>query len=204
VQNRDLALRFALGLLLFGQASAKAGVIDFEGLSDLDSVTNQFPGLTFTNTTVLTAGISVNELELPPHSGIHEVFDDGGPISIAFSGPVLSFGAYFTYLEPLTLTAFDAASNPVSSVASAYSTNDALFGDLGSSPNEFLQVSFAGGISSVVIAGDPLGTSFTMDDVTYTPASTPVPEPASFVFLLTAAAGMVAARGRRPSSSVQR
>lgn len=187
--NRKLALRFALCLLLFGQASAKAGVIDFESLSDLESVTNQFSGLTFTNTTVLTAGVSVNELELPPNSGIHEVFDDGGPISIAFSGPVSSFGGYFTYLEPITLTAFDSASNPVSSAASAYSTNDALFGDSGSSPNEFLQVTFAGGISSVVIAGDPLGTSFTMGDVTYTPASTAVPEPASFVFLLTAAPG---------------
>lgn len=155
--NRDLALRFALGLLLFGQASAKASVIDFEGLSDLESVTNQFSGLTFTNTTVVTAGISVNELELPPDSGIHEVFDDGGPISIAFSGPVLSFGAYFTYLEPLTLTAFDALSNPVSSAASAYSTNDALFGDSGSSPNEFLQVSFAGGISH----GEQVGSAST-------------------------------------------
>jgi hypothetical protein len=197
-------LGFTLVILCFCIPSVRADIIDFESLSDLESVTNQFPGLTFTNTTVVTAGISVNELELPPHSGIHEVFDDGGPISIAFSGPVLSFGGYFTYLEPLTLTAFDAASNLVSSAASAYSTNDVLFGDSGSSPNEFLQVSFAGGISRVVIAGDPLGTSFTMDDVTYTPASTPVPEPASFVFLLTAAVAMFAARGRHPFSPPRR
>lgn len=202
--NRAVALRFALGLVLFAQASASATVINFEGLADSTAITNQYAGLTFSNTTVLTAGISLNELEFPPHSGVNAVFDDGGPLSITFLAPALSIGGYFDYSSPLTLTAFDTGNNQVGQVFSGFNSNLALSGDSGSSPNEFRQLTFAGGISRVTIAGDPAGGSFTLDDLTYTPASTPVPEPASFVLLLTAAAGMIAARGRRPSSSVQR
>jgi hypothetical protein len=72
----------------------------------------------------------------------------------------------------------------------------ALSGDSGSSPNEFLQVSFASGISSVSITGDPLGGSFVMDDVTYTTTEAPVPEPSSIILFLTMAAGLFAARKR--------
>jgi hypothetical protein len=137
--------------------------IDFETFPDgtpiLDStpITTQFPGLTFTNATVITAGISLNEFEFPPHSGTNVVFDDGGPISLSFATPVSSFGGYFTYLEPLTLVGFDTTSTQVASATSAFSSNAALFGDPGSSPNEFLSVAFTGGISSVTITADPLG-----------------------------------------------
>src|SRR5580700_6502590 len=86
-------------LLLFGYQPARADIatISFETLPDgtpiFDgtSITTQFPGLTFTNTTVISAGISLNEFEFPPHSGSNVAFDDGGPITIAFTNPVLSF-----------------------------------------------------------------------------------------------------------------
>ena len=55
--------------------------IDFESLTELDSVSTQFLGLTFSNAAVLTAGSSLNEIELPPHSGLNAVFDDGGAAS---------------------------------------------------------------------------------------------------------------------------
>jgi hypothetical protein len=200
VLNCAVALRFAFVLLLFAQASASASVINFEGPADSTPITNQYSGLTFADATILTAGISLNELEFPPHSGVNVVFDDSGPISITFSTPVLNVGGYFTYAEPLTLTAFGTGNNQVGQVLSLFNSNLALSGDTGSSPNEFRQLAFAGGIARVTIAGDPFGGSFVMDDLTYTPASTPVPEPASFVFLLTAAAVMVAGRRRRPSS----
>src|ERR1035441_4544505 len=154
--------------------------IDFEGFPDSTSLTTQYLGLTFQNATILTSGISLNEFEFPPHSGSNVVFDDGGPISISFSSPILSFSGFFTYAEPLVLAAFDAGSSQVGSAVSAFSSNLALSGDTGSSPNEFLQVSFAGGISSVTISGDPAGGSFTMDDATY---NSTVPEPSS-IFLL--------------------
>lgn len=168
-------------------------VIDFEGFPDSTSLTTQYSGLTFTNATIITTGISLNEFEFPPHSGVNVVFDDGGPMSISFATPVLSFGGYFTYLEPLTLAAFNATSTAVASTTSAFSSNDALFGDPGSSPNEFLELSFASGISSIIITGDPLGGSFVLDDAMYTST---VPEPTSLLLLLTSAAGVFAFRKR--------
>jgi hypothetical protein len=177
-------------LVLFNQEPLQAGVItlDFEGYADSTPLTNQYPGLTFTNATVISAGITLNELEFPPHSGTNVVFDDGGPISISFDSPILSFGGYFTYAEPLTLAGFAAANTEVAVATSAFSSNDALFGDPGSSPNEFLSVSFASGISNVTITGDAAGGSFVMDDATYT---TSVPEPSSLlVFSIMALVGI--------------
>jgi hypothetical protein len=183
-------------LALAAPAVLTAGTItlDFEGFPDSTSLTTQYPGLTFTNATVITADISLNEFEFPPHSGVNVVFDDGGPMSISFASPVSSFGGYFTYAEPLTLAGFDATNSGVSSATSAFSSNLALSGDLGSTPNEFLQVSFAGGISSVTITGDPGGGSFALDDATITTADATVPEPGTIFLLLSGAAALLAFR----------
>jgi hypothetical protein len=189
------SLPILAGLLLYLHPQARAGtVLNFEGFPDSTILTNQYPGLIFSNTIVLSAGISLNEFEFPPQSGTNVVSDNGGPISIAFAIPVLSFSGYFTYVEPLTLVGFDALNNQVASAASAFSSNDALFGDPGSSPNEFLQVSFVGGISSVNITGDPLGGSFVMDDITYTPAN--VPELSTTFLFLSGAVTLCILRGK--------
>ena len=50
--------------------------INFERLLNGDVVTSQFPGLVFSNAMVLTAGIDLNEVEFPPHSGENVVFDN--------------------------------------------------------------------------------------------------------------------------------
>ena len=92
-------LQFLAVLLLFSCRPAQAGIVtvDFETfpdgtpIPDSTSITTQFPGLIFTNTTVITAGISLNEFEFPPHSGTNVAFDDGGPISIDFASPISSF-----------------------------------------------------------------------------------------------------------------
>ncbi|MGI0134777.1 MAG: hypothetical protein ACREBW_07470, partial [Candidatus Micrarchaeaceae archaeon] len=150
---RPFALFLACSLALPGLLAADT-VLNFESLGDGVSVTTQFSGLTFSNTIALTAGISLDEFEFPPHSGSVVVSDDGGPIGITFAAPVTTFGGYFTYAEPLTLTAFDASSTAVDSATSAFSNNMGLSGDPGSSPNELLSLSFAGGISSVLLEGD--------------------------------------------------
>lgn len=108
-------------------------------------------------------------------------FDNGGPIGIAFSTPVLSFAAYFTYIEPLSLLAFDASNTQIGSAVSLFSNNTGTGGDPGSSPNELLQLSSIGPISSVSITADPSGSSFVMDDVTLTTGVAAVPEPSSFM-----------------------
>ena len=139
---------------------------------------------------MLTAGISLNEFEFPPCSGVNVASDNGGPISIFFDSPVLAVAGYFTYAVPLTLTAFDAGNNQVGQAFSLFASNLALSGDAGSSPNESLSISFSGGISSVTITGDPAGGSFTLEDAAYTST---VPEPSSILLFLTAA-GVLAAR----------
>jgi hypothetical protein len=174
-----LPFAIVLCLALIGERSLLAGVIvvDFESFNDSDLITTQIPGLTFTNAIAFTAGISLNEFEFPPHSGNTVASDFSGPIAVAFSAPVFSVGGYFTYEEPLSLTAFDASDNPVASASSLYSNNDAFFGDPGSVPNELIDVSFPGGISSVTATADPNGGSFTLDDFTVETTATSTPEP---------------------------
>jgi hypothetical protein len=174
-------------------ASAGSITLDFEGFPDSTILTTQYAGLTFTNAIILTAGISLNEFEFPPHSGVNVASDNNGPIMIEFAGPITSFSGYFTYVEPLTLAGFDSTDSEVASATSAFSSNDALFGDPGSSPNEFIQISYAAGMSSVSITGDPSGGSFVMDDVTYARAQ----EPNSFAVVLIGAAGLLALHLRK-------
>jgi hypothetical protein len=192
-----------IGLILAASVvDTSAASIDFEGLPDSTVFTNQYAGLTFANAIVLTASIGLNEFEFPPHSGTNVVSDNGGPILISFSNPVFSFSGYFTYLEPLTLVAFDATNTQVASATSGFSNNLACLagppcsGDPGSSPNEFLQVNSPGGILSIVITGDPMGGSFVLDDVTY---ATSVPEPDSIFLLFTGILGLPAIRRKLKS-----
>ncbi len=113
---------------------------------------------------------------------------DGGPIRIDFDTPVASVSGYFTYVSALTLSAFDSGDNLLGFVSSAFGSNLALSGDLGSSPNEFLSLALAN-ISYVIVTGDNFGGSFTLDDLTYDGGGA-VPEPGTvglFLFGLGAA-----------------
>lgn len=184
-----------IAVLLAARAEAAPIVIDFEGFSDFESVTNQISGVTFTNTTVLTAGISLNEFDFPPASGVNAAFDDGGSVRIDFLNPLVAFSTRVTYSVPVLLTVFDSANNPLGSVSSAFSSNVASGGDLGSTPNELLQAIF-NGIAYVTIVGDASGGSFVFDDVALTPSATAVPEPATLA-LLSAGATALLTRTRR-------
>jgi len=172
-------------------------VLDFDSLSELTSVTTQYPGVVFSNATVLMAGSYLNETDFPPHSGTNVVVDDGGPMSITFSTAVDGFGGYFTYAEPLTIEAFDASQNLLETVQSAFSNNLLSVGDPGSSPNEFLSISTQSLIAQIVITGDPSGFSFTLDDATITTPASSVPEPNSFSLLAMMLAGLALHSSRR-------
>lgn len=191
-------LRCSLLLFLIAVSTSvsKGSPITFEGLTDGTAVTNQFSNLLFVNAAIATAGVSLNEFEFPPHSGSNVVFDAGGPISISFLVPVTNVSAFFTYGTQLTITAFDASNNVLATLTSAFNNNQALSGDVGSHPNEFLSFSMVSGISRITISGDPGGGSFTLDDLTFDTAA-PVPEPASLSLLLGGIGGLCIARLRR-------
>jgi hypothetical protein len=189
--QRATMLAFRFGVLVFlatilsGKVTRADQLITFEDLNDGDSVTTQYAGVTFSNAVVLTAGISLDEFELPPESGVNVVLDNGGPITLVFDAPVLSFGGYFTYAEPLTVDGFDATDTLIASADSTFNSNLGLSGDPGSTPNEFIEVSNAAGISSVTITGDPGGFSFALDNATITSLpQTNVPEPTELCLLL--------------------
>jgi PEP-CTERM motif len=183
-------------LSLASSAKADPITIDFESLAEATSVGASYSGVNLLNATILTAGSSLNEFELPPHSGSNVVFDDGGPMTIAFDDPVFSFGAYFTYLAPLTITLFDANNNVIGTLASLFASNLGLSGAPGSSPNELLAFASTIGIASIVInSGLPSG-SFVMDDLTFDTSPAPVPEPGT-LSLMALGAGAVWLRRRR-------
>lgn len=183
-------------LLLCATASAVADPItlNFESLKDNTKVTTQFAGLTFTNATALTAGVTLNELEFPPKSGSNVVFNDGGAMTITFTAPLLSFEAYFTYDSRLTITAFDDKGNQIGSLSSQFLNNLALSGGAGSKPNELLSLSSVAGITKIVISTTG---SFVLDDLKYNAQAAPVPEPTTLALMLGGGAFLLGSKRRK-------
>lgn len=187
--------------VLLGLPLAQATVIDFESLLDGDIVTTQFAEVIFQNTLVLTAGVSLNEFNFPPKSGMNVVSDNGGKIIISFFNPMTSVSGFFTYMTGLTFLAFDSIGTQIAAASSVFSSNLALSGDPGSTPNEFLQVTSSSGIASVSISGELAGGSFTLDDFTFTQASlNTVSEPATFALLSIGFGAFGLRRRRRPKA----
>jgi hypothetical protein len=180
---RAAAIVAALAVLPHA-AHASPVIIPFENFFNDGDVVNQVGPLVFTNATILTAGISLNEFEAPPMSGVNVIGDTGGPMRIDLVSPIASLGGHFTYATTLSFKAFDASDNLLGEVVSAFGSNFALSGDAGSSPNEFLQLAFAN-MAYVTITGDVAGGSFVADDLVIDPL---VPEPSLLGLTLLAGA----------------
>jgi len=173
----------AVGLIIVfasGTLFATTVTIDFAGLSDGTFVSTQYPGVTFSNAQILSAGVSLDNSDFPPFTGLNVVSDFDGPISLVFTDPALTFLGRFTYATPLSIEAFDLSNNLLASVSSMYSSNSVFGGEVGSAPNEPIQISSTTGISRLVIEGDSAGNSFTIGAATFTTAEdSTVPEPSS-------------------------
>jgi hypothetical protein len=161
------------GLLLLAALPGFAATVTFEELSDSQVAGDFYSGVQFSNAVAHTAGISLNDAELPPHSGNTVVLNDLGPIQVDWASPVSDFQAFFTYAAHLTLE-FSLDGNTIGTETSAFDNNLALSGDPGSSANE--RISFAGHglFDSVRIESDG---AYGLDDVSYGAVAQATPEP---------------------------
>ncbi len=169
---KGIMMKWLLSLalcLLLQPSPGSAGVIDFESLPDsvplLDQLAAQ--GVTFQNAVTLTAGLSLNEADFPPHSGVRAVGDDGnGPMRLMFAAPIDVFSAYFTYSSGLSFSLFDS----LGALQNVVATND--MSNLGQSTAITINMI---DVARIDIAG---GTpeSFIMDDLAIDPARG-IPEP---------------------------
>ncbi len=172
---------------------AKALTIGFEEFPDSTVLQSQYAWLTFANAIVLESGIGLNEFEFPPHAGSRVAADDGGPFAIVLATPAQAFSGYFTYLQPLQIELLDADQNIVASASSAYFSNLAVSGSLGSSPNELITLVVTGGYSAVRITGAAQGSSFVVDDIVISV----IPEPHSLALILAGGFAIAVAVRRR-------
>jgi hypothetical protein len=199
-QCLNTAILFALFLaiaLFATEAGAVSITLDFENLSDSTVIGSSYAlnGVTLSGGVIATAGISLNDFDFPPNSGTSVAIDATGPINLSFTTPISSFLGYFTYAEPLTVTAFDSANQTVATATSLLSSN---FVSSGNAPNELVQLSFAGGIDHLTISGNPNGLSFVVDDITFNTVDTVppavVPEPGTLLLIGTGVVGLFSYR----------
>jgi hypothetical protein len=175
-------------------------LLDFEDQADGTAVDLAYEGIEFRNAVALSTSLSLNDAEFPPHSGSIVAADVYGPVEISFVTPIAGFSGFFTYLFPLTLTAFDSNETVIGSASSLFTNNLMMSGDAGSVPNELLSVSSSHGISRLLIVSHPVGGSFTLDDVAISP-ETATPEPGSLLTAGTALLGALIGGWRRARRS---
>lgn len=165
--------------------SAFAGFVDFEQFSDNDSLTTQVPELAFSDATVLTAGVSLNEIEFPPHSYDNVIAVFSGTLKINFDSPMSWVSAYISYADAdgvdlylylydinETILAYQSFQAPVSPPDNIIS-------------NQFISLG-AAGIYSMAVSLDSNNQNhpFLLDDLTY------IPEPASYLLVIVGLLGI--------------
>lgn len=178
-------------------ATASPIIVDFEGFSDGSSITNEIAGVSILQGgLVLTAGLSLNEVDFPPRSG-QNVLLGNQTLTFDFTDTISEFTAFVTYAAPVELRIYDSFSQLLFFAVSGFSNNTATSGDPGSLPNEMLRFDAGSGIDRVTLtsAGD-----FVVDDVTFSRATVPpnpVPEPPGAMLLIAVTGAFLAARSRR-------
>ena len=171
------ATLMSLGMILVKPLSVNAVVIDFETLSNLEVVDDQFInlGVDFNGLAgVLTSPAdSLNSNAFPPISGSQVIFDDPNLSSGILRMDAVDYswsmvGGYVTGATSITLTAYGADGKVIDTIA----TEDRNFfgSSTGLQPNIFLSIT-SPDISYVTFSG--IGNSFTVDDFTFARQSIP-------------------------------
>ena len=163
-------------------------------LSDGDNIGDYYPDVTFGP---YVTGLSVSRfggydsLDYPPHSGdvvVWSAYDD--TMNIAFALTENAVGFWYTSLNPITLTAYDASGDDLGFVTGDANTDGEGDGTAISSYLEFDGT----GIASVDITS--AASQYVIDDLTFSNTESATPEPTSMALSL-AALGLFGVLGLR-------
>ncbi|BCL74692.1 hypothetical protein JHS3_04280 [Jeongeupia sp. HS-3] len=159
---RLYALMGAIAIGVAATASTATTTLDFEDVPDGTSLTNQYQsrGVTISG---VTAYNTVGHATFPPVSGTNVAYSEGlahFQFNAGISGNVTSVSAYLSGVANVGIFAFDSANNQV---AQSTLSSDAT--------NAFLSVTTSGNaIAKIQIHNG--GTSFAIDDLSFTSTGT--------------------------------
>lgn len=123
--------------------------------------------------TVFTAGLSLNEFDFPPTSGVNLLAEESGVLRAEFIGGLVSVvEGWFTYSAQIRISLFNDQGQYIGGVDS---THDANFASSGNPPNEYIGLSTgtpriaAFEVSFVPPTGGtvPSDAVFTLDDLRF-------------------------------------
>lgn len=149
--------------LLYGQSAPPA--IDFEIVPDGASPDTTYRGVTLTGGSVLTAGLSLNEADFPPRSGLRVWADSGGPILARFDQPVGTVAVSVTSIQRVVALLF----TPGRPTPDEMLILDAATDLNAPARTVSAQLSMGGRpIERVLFRGAAAGGSFVLDDLSFT------------------------------------
>ena len=178
-------------------SQANAVFIDFESQANLEALSTQFvpDGLEINNAIVLESGISLNEIDFPPSSGVHAITGIGsGPISLIFVDPASQpydfIGFHITTSADAAINIFDDTSSLLSTIPITPNTSAGLG----------FSYSLSGAILGQIDIANTDGSAFllTLDDIEFNVS--PVPLPAAIWLFGTALIGLGRFGGRKKTA----
>lgn len=197
---RSLCLVFAVLSSQYAHATPIATnvqTVDFESLIDGDPL-GETDGITFVGFVAASAGITLNEFEVPPRSGLNVALNDAPEVSIHFGTEMKYVSGFLTYGAPVEIHAYG-ADGLLLSLTSKFTSNLLLSGAAGSTPNEQFEFHSAQAITHLVISTSAPRV-FALDDLMFSedgiPIPHPVPEPGAWSVLLLGLA-LMAVQGMR-------